>query len=647
MQKNQAWEFTDIWYLFFALLPLIFIFLVYKNRFFPIFFVFLALFQIYYYFDSPYEKISKESVNFISKENQSKIFVKNINVFNNHYFNDNIYDINFNDYADKNLLDKILKENNLEYNSESLSLISKTFYNDLKTKIANNDESANISFLQKLTNEDLEKLKKLGKNYNENYLFISKEKVSLKELMIKLNLPLEKQEKLLNLWNSSRNFKWKITDLFSEINIPIWYIYLLLWFFLVFLFLIFALKKSKENYLFKLNLVFITIYTFLWMISSFWIVWYGITMYFWFLLMIWFWAYNISHFDENEETKNYYYKILWTVIFLIIVLIYFFQSVIPHTFTNLKSSSYSSYKMGKITSAASVFERGSNDYLDIISTLNIDENKKIDFLKANINEEIFSRIKNLENMTISEVLDILKKIKTWKLKIEKNNSRKNITYQNYAKKSIENIYKSIINPKSEFKNKDYIYRVWTFLKYYISENNNRLLEDSLLFKFNDYIYSENEKETISRMKKLWLKYLLVDLNAATIDKSEIHDLTKRYEKLLKTLLVSDDLEIISTDSICLRIWKEYYKNMKNLEEAMYVAWVNYESYDENNKQISRSTKQKSCAKFIKDLVDSNAISEKNYPFLFWYQQYIQKNKLDLSWIQKLVKNSRQALFKIK
>lgn len=648
MQLNQGWEFTNISFLFFALLPLIFIFLVYKNRFFPIFFVFLALFQFFYYYNNSYEKVDKQSVTSIQlAENQDKIFAKNINIFNESFFGDDIYDIKFLDYLDKNLLNTILKQNNLENNSKSLSLISKTFYNDLKTKIANNDESADVSFWQKLTEKDLKLLKKLEKNYNENYLFISKEKASLKELMTKLNIPLEKQEKLLNLWDSSRSFKWKFTDLFSELNIPFWYIFIFLGFFLPFLFLIFSLKKSKENYLFKLNLVFTTLYTFLWMISSFWIVWYGITMYFWFLLMIWFWAYNITYYSEKEEIKNYYYKILGTIIFLIIVLIYFFQSVFPHTFTNLKNSSYISYKMGKITSAASVFERGSDDYLDIISTLNIDENKKTDFLKANINEEIFSKIKNPESMTISEILDILKKIKTWKLKIENNNSRKNITYQNDAEKAIENIYKNIINPKEEFKNKNIIYRVWTFFKYYISENNKRLLEDSLLFKFNDYIYSENEKETISNMKKLWLKYILLDLNAATIDKSETHDLTKRYEKMLKTILISDDLELISTDNICLRIWKEYYKNMKNLEEAMYVAWVNYESYDKNNKQISRSTKQKSCAKFIKDLVDSNAISEKNYPFLAWYENYIKTNNLDLDWIKNLLKNSKQALFEIK
>lgn len=54
------------------------------------------------------------------------------------------------------------------------------------------------------------------------------------------------------------------------------------------------------------------------------------------------------------------------------------------------------------------------------------------------------------------------------------------------------------------------------------------------------------------MKKLGLKYFLVDLNAATIDKDPRHDLTKRFERLLSTFR-SSKLNLIQTDSLCLRI----------------------------------------------------------------------------------------------
>jgi hypothetical protein len=54
------------------------------------------------------------------------------------------------------------------------------------------------------------------------------------------------------------------------------------------------------------------------------------------------------------------------------------------------------------------------------------------------------------------------------------------------------------------------------------------------------------------MKKMGLNYFLVDLNAATIDKDPRHDLTRRYENLLKTFK-SNKLELIQSDSLCLRI----------------------------------------------------------------------------------------------
>jgi predicted HAD superfamily phosphohydrolase YqeG len=90
------------------------------------------------------------------------------------------------------------------------------------------------------------------------------------------------------------------------------------------------------------------------------------------------------------------------------------------------------------------------------------------------------------------------------------------------------------------------------LKYHISENNKRLYEDSLVTQFDKYFYNKNSDITVERMKKFGLKYLLVDLNAATIDQDPRHNLTTRYEKLLKTF-TSTELELVETDSMCLKI----------------------------------------------------------------------------------------------
>ncbi len=84
------------------------------------------------------------------------------------------------------------------------------------------------------------------------------------------------------------------------------------------------------------------------------------------------------------------------------------------------------------------------------------------------------------------------------------------------------------------------------------------------------------------MKKMGLKYLLVDLNAATIDKDPRRDLTKRFEQLLSTFQ-SDKLELIQTDSLCLQIALEE----KDPATYMTHAGVNYESYrkDDSGKEI--------------------------------------------------------------
>jgi hypothetical protein len=111
------------------------------------------------------------------------------------------------------------------------------------------------------------------------------------------------------------------------------------------------------------------------------------------------------------------------------------------------------------------------------------------------------------------------------------------------------------------------------LKYYISENNKRLLEDSLVTSFDSYILDDTPDKTVENMKTLGLNYFLVDLNAATIDNDPRRNLTKRYESLLKTF-TSDNLELVSTDSICLQVAAENYSNSeKTTEDFNKYLWI--------------------------------------------------------------------------
>jgi len=64
------------------------------------------------------------------------------------------------------------------------------------------------------------------------------------------------------------------------------------------------------------------------------------------------------------------------------------------------------------------------------------------------------------------------------------------------------MYVTILYPKQEQRNTQVIYRVGTFLKYFITENSSRIMEDSLLTAFDEYIYDENLDVSHERFRKL-------------------------------------------------------------------------------------------------------------------------------------------------
>lgn len=116
----------------------------------------------------------------------------------------------------------------------------------------------------------------------------------------------------------------------------------------------------------------------------------------------------------------------------------------------------------------------------------------------------------------------------------------------------QHIYSSVLYPPKDNENNGGIYRIGTFMTYLINNNNKRYLDDSLVMLFNGYFYDPSPEKTIERMKSLGLKYLLVDLNAATIDKDPRHALTERAEKLLLTMNAKN-LRLVSTDNFCLEL----------------------------------------------------------------------------------------------
>ena len=470
--------------------------------------------------------------------------------------------------------------------------------------------------VENISKNSIEKI--FSKNSNWEFTLVYEDLNKLETKLEKEKI-LEKEE-IISLWKQNRNFLQTLKDYLAILPLQIGYLIIFLMFIIPFLILNYSLKDFEKSFIFKLNLAFATIYIFFWCISSFWIVWYGITMYFCLLLMIWFWALELSKYEETNSQQRFF----WSLVFVTIILSFLLCTSVPHTISNLKWIAYVDYKIWKTDYLENTFDLHYN-YDKIFFELNIDENKKFDFLKKSIDENILKDEFFWMEKSISEIVDFLKiKAKNWDKK---------------AKESLKNIYKWILNPTKDFENNWNIFRIWTFFKYYISSNQKRVFEDWLLFYFKDYILVNSPEKTFENMKNLWFKYLLVDLWAATIDDSESHGLTNRYEELLQNF-VAKNLELVSTDSTCLRFWLDLYNKNPDKELFFKITSVSYDSYDQNWKMISRNKKLRDCADEISKFVKTD-FETREFPYL---KRFRWQNKDEIA---NSLDKSSYAIFKIK
>lgn len=84
--------------------------------------------------------------------------------------------------------------------------------------------------------------------------------------------------------------------------------------------------------------VFMGLYAFLFMISAFGIVWYGIVVYYGFFVLIGLGLSNFLDYNEEDEKDETHFSVsltLATVLFLLIAT-YFLRSGFAHSWTNLR-----------------------------------------------------------------------------------------------------------------------------------------------------------------------------------------------------------------------------------------------------------------------------------------------------------------------
>ena len=93
-----------------------------------------------------------------------------------------------------------------------------------------------------------------------------------------------------------------------------------------------------------------------------------------------------------------------------------------------------------------------------------------------------------------------------------------------------------------------IYRVGSFLQFFISKNNLRVLSDNQLDTFNSInLTIDNKQQVAEQLKTQGFEYIVYDLNTASIDNTPQRTLSKKVEKLENFLKDNPQLELISTD----------------------------------------------------------------------------------------------------
>lgn len=427
-----------------------------------------------------------------------------------------------------------------------------------------------------------------------------------------------------------------ITKLFDFITLPFGYIIILLFFILPFAYFFSTLKRDDKNVkIFLSAYAFCIVYVFLWNISSFGVVWYGILMYFVFFLMI---GASLLSAHEQEDQKGYIgvFLTVW------IIWVYVILSAIPHAIDNMRIAGQLDYKLWKLTEEEALM-KSHGEYFPILFELNI---------KRELQEDMFREYRNKLLHIVDDVPESSGLVtaigQVPNMIFLRNNMNELIKFdlwgvENQIRELRQELYENVLFASAEVKSTDRIYRVGTFMKYYISENNRRLFEDSLVDKFDKYVYDEDPEVIKDRFEKLGIWYILLDLNAATIDQDPSRQLTKRYEKLL-SFTNHKDITLVETDSICLKLARDDYKKLWNEQVFLDVATLNHGN---------RLAKKTLCINRITDLLKSKTVSATNYPYLYRFSAAMESLNVDLSneaairsALNKYVGQWYKALFKI-
>ncbi len=134
----------------------------------------------------------------------------------------------------------------------------------------------------------------------------------------------------------------------------------------------------------------------------------------------------------------------------------------------------------------------------------------------------------------------------------------NPTFYDYAcgkitrEQAIDKLYPNIGNSLDRINNDKnaYVWRVGTSMTYFIENNNNRVVMDNQLGIFHplNFTYPDKE-ELVEVMKASNFKFLIMDLNTATIDNTPDKTLTTKFRALEEFVKDNPKVKLLGTDRI--------------------------------------------------------------------------------------------------
>lgn len=402
----------------------------------------------------------------------------------------------------------------------------------------------------------------------------------------------------LNVTTSGSSFAW-LTPFLASIGLPEGYLVLIG---LVLFFAIIAHVSIDEKHPLGKNakdiLFFLLLYGLIFWISGFGIVWYGILIYFFFLAIIAIGTASLT----IKDTVVHRFQTIVVITITTLVGIYWFFGALPHSWINLQSAGYNDYKYKVIDQDTAIFLYRS-EYFVPIAALNTTSTESAIRAMIDASGDIPLTYESIQNTSLEDIhytliglyQQIISSMRS--TPIPPADLKKQMSDVNNM---MHALYSSVLYPNKEIANTEKIYRIGTFMTYLIHKNRARYYDDSLVTGFETYFYDKNPETTITRMRNIGIKHLLVDLNAATIDRDPRRALTTRYEHLLATMR-ANNLKLIATDNACLQFALHLWENneISTVEDFVSLAGTNYESYaqDESGNPviITRGMKQNECA----------------------------------------------------